>query len=192
MVAWAGANAVAEPPDLATGVRLFASEMWPGEPLTEFELQRLAALAGLGEGESGGGDAAVRGEDRRIEAALEVARTGGGPDLRRWAWRGWLRPAPAPARPGRRAWSLALAPLLPEPYELWMAQRLDRIAAALADLWAAGEAPVLVLRDLPPWARAARGAPRAGRLQWRLKRALERQAACRGWRGPIEVLVAGE
>ncbi len=192
MVAWGGWYAVVEPPDLASGVRWFASEMWPGERLTASELRRLAALAGLDEREGGGRGAAARGEDRRIETALEVARCGGGPELRRWAWRGWLRRAPATVRPEHRAWSLALDPLLPEPYELWLVQRLDRMAAALADLWAAGEAPVLVLRDLPRWARASDGALRAGRVQRRLARALERQAARRGWRGPIEVLVVAE
>ncbi|MCX7818330.1 MAG: hypothetical protein N2652_03850 [Kiritimatiellae bacterium] len=191
MVARAEAGAALQQPGTELGIRCFVAEVWPGETVTDRDLRRLAALAGLSGETEEPPDAAEAAERSRIECALRVARMSGHAELRRWAWRGWLRPAAA-ARPGQPAWSLAVAPLLSEPLELWLAPRVERIADALAELWPAGDQPVLVLREWPAWLRGERNRRRAAAVRWRLATALERRAAARGWAGAIEVLVAAE
>mgnify|MGYP001160160032 CR=1 FL=1 len=191
MVAWARAGCAEGEPDLETGIRRFAAEMWPGEEVTSADVARLSACVGLRE-ERGEREPSVA-EDRRVATALEIARRGCRRELRQWAWRGWLRPAAA-ARPGRTAWSLAVAPLLPEPFELWLAQRIESLAATVAELWGAGETPVLVLQELPDWMGKGGGARLAGVAvvrRW-IARALERYGVERGWAGPVEVLVSRE
>lgn len=190
MVAWAATGTTAEEHGIEMGVRLFATETWPGEPLTKEDLQALMVLAGLGRDVSPRTCERLDAISRRIEGALAVARATRCRELRSWALRGWLQPAEAVHPAQTTAWSLALAPLLPEAFELWVEQRLNHIAKALAELWTAEETAVLVLRHPPPWTQQRRGAPVLDQLCKRIADALKQRRTERGWCGPVEVLVA--
>ncbi len=186
---------------VARAVALFASRTWPGEGLTDGERHSLVlharTAAGLGDTEGGkrktedgkrdtedGG-----GEARRMEAALDVARRTPQPSVRSLARRGTLRPCVGAARPGFRAWTLDLAPLAAACNLELGAYRLLRDALeGIADLWAPGERPVLVLNGLSSWPGAA-GDP-AGVKSF-CESVLQRLGAGRGWRGAPEVLRSG-
>ncbi len=175
-------------PDVLRAVAVFRRREFPGESAGEAETAWLcreaARAAGLGPAD-GGADAAL---NRRLGSALEAARHAGRPEVRRLAWRGWLRQAVPAVRPGRTAWSLRVAPLLDEPLELWAEMRLRRVAEALADLWPAEDSPLLVLWDFPS-AGSREGAPSPEGLARICRTALDAARSARGAAGPAEVLV---
>jgi len=187
-----------EPVDRA--VALFASRTWPGETLSDTERRALARhaceTAGLGGPDDGGREPGAggresedggRGVDRRMGAALDVARRTRRPETRRLAKCGALRPCAGAARPDGHAWSLDLSPLA-GPLELAAYRALRDALEGIADLWDSGDRPVLVLRGLDGWPGAADG---PSDVRAYCESVLLRLGSGRGWRGQPEVLRSG-
>ena len=122
-------------------------------------------------------------------AALDVARRTRRPEARRLAKCGALRPFDLSARPGGRTWSLDLSPMTDGcPLELGAYCRLRAALEGIAELWEAGDRPVLVLHGLARWPGLA-GDP--SDVTSYCESVLHRLGAGRGWRGQPEVLHAG-
>lgn len=176
-------------PDVLRAVRIFVRETWPGEPIGPDEETWLAAHGVpakvpriLRSGPHGAGDSL----DRRMRSALAACRLSHRLDVRRLAWRGWLRADGAAAR-AESSWSLRLAPLIPEPLEMAALVRLRSVMDGLSDLWPRGGRPVLALWDPPPWV-APGGLMPPERLRSFCQGVLAGHAAERKWTGPPEVL----
>ena len=187
-----------EPVDRA--VALFASRTWPGEALSPEERNALARharkAAGIADTEGGrrktdgGGREAEEGGwgiDRRMGAALDVARRTRRPETRRLARCGALRPCAGAARPDGHAWTLDLSPLAGL-LELGAYRALRDALEGIADLWDSGDRPVLVLRGLDGWPGAADD---PSDVRAYCESVLLRLGAGRGWRGQPEVLRSG-
>ncbi|MBM4155747.1 MAG: hypothetical protein FJ221_12070 [Lentisphaerae bacterium] len=201
-----GAAAPGEP--VGRAVALFAARTWPGEALSDGERRALARhaceAAGIADTEDGkrktedgirkpgdGGreaDGEGQGIDRRMGAALDVARRTRRPEARRLAKCGALRPFDLSARPGGRTWSLDLSPMTDGcPLELGAYRRLRAALEGIADLWEAGDRPVLVLCGLARWPGGT-GDP--SDVTSYCESVLHRLGTGRGWRGQPEVLRA--
>ena len=196
-----GAPAEAGEP-VARAVALFAARTWPGEALTGEECRALSLHARLAAGIREMGDGSREPDTGagasppvsapvacRMGSALDVARRTRRPGARRLARQGALRPCAGAARPGFRAWLLDLAPLAAVcDLELGAYRILRDALEGIADLWDAGDRPVLVLRGLAAWPGAA--ADPSG-VRAYCESVLHRLGAGRGWRGEPEVLRSG-